>query len=363
MRMKNICWCVFVLLCVGGFVSANGESLLKAASFPGVFNDAPFISRIRGLADGYSDFETIYDSNGHCVSGCAYPGITLAQETVAIEQNTQRAHIAAQQYVQALSDNVITNQNDVTTPMNTNVVAPSGRMEPHVAETLGSVAQQIANANAPTVNTPNTNASNRTQQSNVTTYTCDQHRLAYQTQIPGNSPLNTDIRITSDFGPRRTPTPGATSWHKGLDISVPVGTPVYATADGVIESIRDQGNSGGGKYIVIKHGNTNFRTVYMHLSKNNILHVGAPVQAGCLVGLSGNTGVSTGPHLHYAIYYTEPGKTFSMSTDVIDPLWSENRLRTNYRFNSQSTKSCLHRSQNFCGTGPVPPDTLPGEIK
>ncbi|MBP5707960.1 MAG: M23 family metallopeptidase, partial [Alphaproteobacteria bacterium] len=196
---------------------------------------------------------------------------------------------------------------------------------------------------------------------------CSPNRVVRMTDIPGNSPIVGDIRVTSDFGPRKAPIAGATSWHKGIDISVPTGTPVYATANGTVEYIADQGNKDGGKYILIKHGDSRFRTAYFHLSDNNILKVGDTVRAGDLIGKSGNTGNSTGPHLDYRIFYTAPNKSFGWGADAIDPLWVKNYLETQYRFASQSVKSCLHNKNNFCaGQSSVkqtPPETLPCEIK
>ena len=345
MHMKNTIYYIFGLMCVGGVISANGESFLKPTSFPTTFADVPFITKMQVLADGYDDYESVYDKDGHCISGCAYPGITLEQETAAIERNTRLANMVASQYA-----NESGNNNYYTYG---NAELYEDIIDSPVAPNPSPIITPPSDANPPSVTNPPV----------ATTYNCAQHRSASQTQIPANPPIDTDIRITSDFGPRRAPTSGASSWHKGIDISAPIGTPVYATASGTVEYIRDQGNRGGGKYVVIKHGNTNFRTAYFHLSDNHILKVGDTVQAGCLIGLSGNTGASTGAHLHYAIYYTQPNKSFSFITDPIDPLWTTNRLNTNYRFKSQSVKSCLHTARNFCGNGTVPPDTLPGEIK
>jgi murein DD-endopeptidase MepM/ murein hydrolase activator NlpD len=351
--MKNVAYYFAGILCLTGFAAANGESMLKAVSFPKVFNDAPFIARVQVLAEDYDDYESVYDDKGRCISGCAYPGITIEEETEALERNTRLANAVIQQYAPSennIANNVVNNAPTSYVPtVNTNAGSSSGSVG---SETTVPSQQPVAQ------NHPNT-------QTTIlpVTYTCAQHRSANQTQVPSNSPIDVDIKITSDFGPRKSPTAGASSVHRGIDISVPTGTPVYATAHGTVEYIRDQGNTGGGKYIVIKHDNTDFRTAYFHLSNNQILKVGDRVQAGCLIGLSGNTGASTGPHLHYTIYYTQPGKAFSFALDPIDPLWTENQLKTKYRFKSQATKSCLHTAHNFCGKGTVPPDTLPGEIK
>lgn len=106
--------------------------------------------------------------------------------------------------------------------------------------------------------------------------------------------------ITSGFGYRLNPF-GHREWkfHGGVDIGVPYGTPVYATNDGII-TFADW-DSGHGQMVVVDHGN-DISTRYCHLS--SILGaVGDPVTAGELVGLAGNTGMSTGPHLHYEIWF------------------------------------------------------------
>lgn len=95
--------------------------------------------------------------------------------------------------------------------------------------------------------------------------------------------------------------------HNGLDIGAPIGTPVYAAEDGIIAAVDNNDRSyyrkyQYGKYIFIKHNN-NMSTLYAHLSKQ-IVRVGDGVKRGDLIGYSGNTGYSTGPHLHFGAYWT-----------------------------------------------------------
>jgi murein DD-endopeptidase MepM/ murein hydrolase activator NlpD len=106
-------------------------------------------------------------------------------------------------------------------------------------------------------------------------------------------------RISSGFGMRFHPILGYTRMHKGIDFAVPVGTPVMAAGGGTIQS---QGWAGGyGNFLVIDHGNT-YSTGYGHLSRFAPgLHKGSHVHQGEVVAYSGNTGMSTGPHLHYEI--------------------------------------------------------------
>lgn len=105
--------------------------------------------------------------------------------------------------------------------------------------------------------------------------------------------------MASGYGMRVDPVYGTTKFHEGMDFSAPPGTPVYATADGTIASASWQGAYGN--MIEIKHG-YNYITRYAHLSKINV-RPGQTVHRGDLIGEVGNTGKSTGPHLHYEVRY------------------------------------------------------------
>ncbi len=94
--------------------------------------------------------------------------------------------------------------------------------------------------------------------------------------------------------------------HNGLDIGAPMGTPVYAAEDGVVEAVDNNDKNyyrkyQYGKYVLIKHNN-NMATLYAHLSKQ-VVGKGVVVKKGELIGYSGNTGYSTGPHLHFGVYW------------------------------------------------------------
>ncbi len=104
-------------------------------------------------------------------------------------------------------------------------------------------------------------------------------------------------RLTSGFGKRTSPTKGASSYHKGVDWAVPVGTAVMASSSGTVT--RAGWGSGYGYCVYIKHADGR-ETRYGHLSKV-LVSVGQTVTQGQKIALSGNTGVSTGPHLHFEI--------------------------------------------------------------
>ncbi len=121
---------------------------------------------------------------------------------------------------------------------------------------------------------------------------------------PMISPVDVKYRLGDSFRYRDIhPVLGTPRWHYGQDFSVPYGTNVYATGDGKI--IHSGWNSGGfGNYVVIDHG-YGLQSTYGHLSAIKVTR-GINVKRGDLLGFSGNTGTSSGPHLHYEV--TEFGK-------------------------------------------------------
>jgi murein DD-endopeptidase len=109
-------------------------------------------------------------------------------------------------------------------------------------------------------------------------------------------PIPSQRRVSSGFSPsRRNPVTGRIQPHNGTDFSVHVGTPILATGDGVV--IKATSHRDAGRYVIIRHGGR-YSTTYMHMSKL-LVKPGQKVKQGQKIGLSGNTGRSTGPHLHY----------------------------------------------------------------
>ena len=105
-------------------------------------------------------------------------------------------------------------------------------------------------------------------------------------------------RITSSFGERSDPMGGEGEFHRGIDISAPYGEPVHATADGTVESAGTV--SGYGREILLDNGHS-IQTLYAHLS-SVIVGPGETVERGQIIGYVGQSGRSTGPHLHYEIH-------------------------------------------------------------
>ncbi len=121
-------------------------------------------------------------------------------------------------------------------------------------------------------------------------------------------PFEGSYRISSSFNPnRRHPVTGRVSPHLGTDFAMPIGTPIIAPADGRVEKVAN--HPVAGRYVVIRHDN-GYQTRYLHLSRP-LVSRGDRVEMGERIALSGNTGRSTGPHLHYEIL---------VDNDQVDPM-------------------------------------------
>ena len=119
--------------------------------------------------------------------------------------------------------------------------------------------------------------------------------------IPAIQPVsNKDLkRVSSGYGPRIDPFLKVKRMHYGQDFSLPIGTPVYATADGKAVVVKTS-FGGLGKHIYLDHGN-GYKTVYAHLDEFKIKR-SQKVKRGELIAYSGNSGRSTAPHLHYEVH-------------------------------------------------------------
>ncbi|MEL7729794.1 M23 family metallopeptidase [Citromicrobium bathyomarinum] len=114
--------------------------------------------------------------------------------------------------------------------------------------------------------------------------------------VPSRMPLE-QARVSSSYGMRDHPVLRKRARHNGIDLAAPSGTPIYATADGIVERANYFGSYGN--YIQIGHGNA-IETRFAHLSRI-VVKDGAQVRKGDLIGFVGSTGRSTGPHLHYEV--------------------------------------------------------------
>lgn len=227
----------------GLVLPARSDSLLTAQSFPRGYDDLPFMERLLVLEDGYNDFEMEFDANGYCVSGCPYPGIKFEE----VERDFNEAdELFSDDMEQADIDNL--SEDDL-----------------HGSE-IGIVQND---------------------------------------EIPVGLPLKGINTITSCFKKR------SGKHHTGLDIKGTMGTNVLATGDGIVEKIYSscrngdsdmcgaKGYRGYGNIVLIRHNN-DYKTLYAHLNRVSVT-LGQVVSKGQSIGTIGNTGHSSGPHLHYEV--------------------------------------------------------------
>ncbi len=119
-------------------------------------------------------------------------------------------------------------------------------------------------------------------------------------QIPNGYPIE-NSGINSQFGWRTHPILKKKEFHSGLDLKANMNTKVYATADGVVEYAGKHSSSGYGNLIIMSHS-FGFKSFFAHLDKINV-EIGDIISQGDLIGESGSSGLSNGPHLHYEVKY------------------------------------------------------------
>src|SRR5690554_2605030 len=137
-------------------------------------------------------------------------------------------------------------------------------------------------------------------------------------------PLNRKIAVTSPYGTRTHPISGTLKFHNGIDLAAHYEN-VYSVLDGIVTET-GWDNKGGGDYIKINHFNR-FETAYLHLSEI-YYRVGERVKAGFIIAKSGNTGNSTGPHLHFSV--KEFGKNINPTHFLNDLIKVHNLILTYY---------------------------------
>jgi murein DD-endopeptidase MepM/ murein hydrolase activator NlpD len=124
-------------------------------------------------------------------------------------------------------------------------------------------------------------------------------------------PVGYKVNPRSPYGPRVHPITRKKGFHHGVDVSMPRGTRLIAPADGVV--VHKGSGSSGGINVILRHEGT-WHTVYYHLQKPCPYDIGARVKVGDFLAYSGNTGASTGPHLHWEL---RKSRTWG---DTVDPM-------------------------------------------
>ncbi len=312
-NMKRLLFLVVLCVSTSAFAGVEGalvrsaRSLLNKQSFPKTFGDVGFIDRNIVLEEGYDTWEPVFDSNGRCVSGCAYVGITFEQEKELEKQQTELALSDARERgliddeIDATDEEEVVEESQQQQKQN---LAPQP-VGYHKTETTGKkVAEESQQQQQKQKPAPQPVGYDKTETTDKKVAegagkTKKQKKKKPASKpvddgkFPYGMPLKGKPRITSVYGD----TTGRDHMHRGIDLSAPIGTNVYATASGRVVSAGYDNASG--KKIKIKHEG-GYETVFYHLSQH-LVKEGDFVNDGDLIAKTGNTGRSSGPHLHYGI--------------------------------------------------------------
>lgn len=304
--MKRVCVSIFSILLVFFTVDAKPlDSILTAASFPKNANDLTFRQRMDVLTDGYEDFDTEFDSNGTCIKNCPYVGMTLKDFEKRIEQTAQEV------------------QEDISETSQPSTQGPGTSGTPNTEDGPGASSDKPDDENPETQDNPDNPETPETPERPETPEQPERPETPEHperperpenpginppqppvngTLIPTSCPVHVNpVRVSSEMGYRKKYKRN----HNGMDLSISVNTPIYAAADGTVVIRRNEGaKKGYGNYLVIKH-DRNYYTVYGHLNKW-LVSQGDHVRAGQEIAKSGNTGNSSGPHLHFEVLKNAP---------------------------------------------------------
>ena len=169
-------------------------------------------------------------------------------------------------------------------------------------EALDALGERLTDIELFLKETPENNISTTTRVENIALSAANLALLF--SMVPNGYPLKNE-GITSAFGWRRHPVKGGKEFHSGIDLRAKRGKPVWTTADGVVEYAGYHKRSGYGNLVIVDHG-FGFKTFYGHLKKVAV-KMGDTLIKGDIIGFSGNSGMSTAPHLHYEIrFLTRP---------------------------------------------------------
>lgn len=149
---------------------------------------------------------------------------------------------------------------------------------------------------------------------------------SFFSQVPNGYPIE-NKGISGNFGWRDHPILKRQEFHTGIDLRAAIGTPIYAPANAVVEYVGF--NSNGYGYMVILIHNFGFKTVYAHMTQKAVIKVGDFIPKGQLIGYTGNTGNSTGPHLHYEVRFInkalEPLNFLNVNRKNMDEFFNQER--------------------------------------
>ena len=372
--MKRVSISIISVLIVCSVVASLSASMLTPTQFPKTADDLTFGQRVDLLADGYRPFDTVFDSNGVCIENCPYVGITIKDFEKQMQQAAQQVQQdlaelnmqypidpdSVQGTVPASDNNISVSEikdvetnianylanyiqtqsgvdvrNNLTVQQRLNDIAANVRTElinkEPVNVDLGWLSQVVPTVNLSSVTLTSSNLGGEIQNEIEALRIHELQGGGSSSAIPVSCPLQVNpVRVSSEMGWRSS----FRRNHNGIDLSVPVGTPIYAAADGRVV-IRKNNPDGYGYYLSIQH-DRNYYTVYGHLSQW-LVQNGDTVRAGQQIAKSGNTGRSTGPHLHFEVLKNAPlvrsGAIPVNPRTITQCTWSPKNNRSNTRDN------------------------------
>lgn len=215
--------------------------------------------------------------------------LVATKETLSFEKQSVKQLISKKKGQLTKYNNLIADSESSISTYDVKIAAQENQVENLLAQKRREIAaEEAAQKSSPSGNGPN-----------GTDTTTSQTPSSNAVSTSGFIwPLATAGRISCGFGPRTAPTAGASTYHKGIDIATPTGTIVRAAKAGTV--VTATYSASAGNFVAIYHGDGVY-TYYMHNSSLRV-SAGEKVTRGQTIALSGSTGISTGPHLHFAVY-------------------------------------------------------------
>ena len=215
--------------------------------------------------------------------------LVATKETLSFEKQSVKQLISKKKGQLTKYNNLIADSESSISTYDVKIAAQENQVENLLAQKRREIAaEEAAQKSSPSGNSPN-----------GTDTTTSQTPSSNAVSTSGFIwPLATAGRISCGFGPRTAPTAGASTYHKGIDIATPTGTIVRAAKAGTV--VTATYSASAGNFVAIYHGDGVY-TYYMHNSSLRV-SAGEKVTRGQTIALSGSTGISTGPHLHFAVY-------------------------------------------------------------
>lgn len=265
------------------------EMLVDSKSLTEMYNHLEYISKISEHDQKmYSEYERTQEElvKTQEKKEAKRDELVATKETLDFEKESIKELISKKKAQMTKFDELIANSEASISAYDAKIAA----QEQEVENLLARQRREIAAEEAAKKSASNSGGGNSTASQTPASNTASTSGFLWPLPVAG--------RISCGFGPRVAPTKGASTYHKGIDIAVPSGTVVRAAKAGKVTIAHY--SSSAGNYVGIYHGDGVY-TYYMHNSSLRV-SVGDEVTRGQTVAISGSTGISTGPHLHFAIY-------------------------------------------------------------